>query len=232
MPSSGRSIRGRAITNGEAGTIIRVRPHSAFQMEMDVQAGQPIRVGDEVLVRRSDDSPSNFEPMNWQARKVPLEALEIERRTGLPYLGKESEVMGDARMAGVENRRATIRKQFTFEASHVLPEHQGKCSRLHGHSYLFEVEVSGPIMEEAGSARGMVVDFGDLSAHVDYSILANLDHRHLNDLPQFSEGAAFYPPSAENIAAWIHSVIAPTYSPEPVKIRVWEGRKASAEVGP
>ena len=36
-----------------------------------------------------------------------------------------------------------IRKQFAFEAAHVLPYHTGKCSRLHGHSYRLEVALEG-----------------------------------------------------------------------------------------
>lgn len=130
--------------------------------------------------------------------------------------------------------RATIRKEFTFEASHVLPNHDGKCSRLHGHSYKIEVFCSGEIHD--GEARpekeGMVYDFGDLSSFVEHSILALLDHRHLNDFLPFEEGREYHPPSAENIARWIMDQMHLSSSGPPVsRVRVWEGYKAYAEVG-
>ncbi|HEX7340222.1 MAG TPA: 6-carboxytetrahydropterin synthase, partial [Rhodanobacteraceae bacterium] len=39
-----------------------------------------------------------------------------------------------------------ISKQFTFEAAHRLPHvpEGHKCGRLHGHSFVVEVHVSGP----------------------------------------------------------------------------------------
>ena len=50
-----------------------------------------------------------------------------------------------------------IRRTFRFEAAHVLPFHQGKCSRMHGHSYRLDVAVRGPLQTD-GPARGMIED--------------------------------------------------------------------------
>ena len=87
-----------------------------------------------------------------------------------------------------------IRKQFRFEAAHVLPHHPGKCSRLHGHSYRLDVAVEGPL-QSAGPAQGMVLDFDEISAVVKPSVIERLDHSSLNDLlPN---------PTAEHIALWI-----------------------------
>lgn len=84
----------------------------------------------------------------------------------------------------------SITKEFTFEASHVLPWHEGKCSRLHGHSYRLEVSVVGPLNE-----NGVIMDFADLKKAVKELVIHHLDHRHLNDLiPN---------PTGENIAQWI-----------------------------
>lgn len=68
-------------------------------------------------------------------------------------------------------------KTFGFEAAHVLPWHPGKCARMHGHSYRLEVTVSGAVDD-----RGVVVEFGDLSAVVQRAVVDRCDHRVLNDL--------------------------------------------------
>jgi len=105
-----------------------------------------------------------------------------------------------------------IRKHFRFEAAHVLPHHLGKCARLHGHSYRVEVALEGPLAA-GGAAAGMVMDFDDLSRVVEKLIVAELDHRSLNDiLPN---------PTAELIALWIWQRLRPEIS-QLVEIVVWE----------
>src|SRR6476646_11311270 len=60
--------------------------------------------------------------------------------------------------------RAVIQKQFSFEASHSLPNHAGKCRELHGHSYRVELAFEGEIKPARGeSDDGMVTDFLDVS---------------------------------------------------------------------
>ena len=41
-----------------------------------------------------------------------------------------------------------LSKIFTFDAAHHLPNYTGKCKNLHGHSYQFEVIVSGKIKKK------------------------------------------------------------------------------------
>jgi 6-pyruvoyltetrahydropterin/6-carboxytetrahydropterin synthase len=74
-----------------------------------------------------------------------------------------------------------ITKRFTFEAAHRLPNHNGKCSRLHGHSYVLEVELMGypKLDDETDSEYGMVIDFSTLSAVVKTDIIELLDHRFI-----------------------------------------------------
>lgn len=76
----------------------------------------------------------------------------------------------------------------------MLPNHAGKCSRLHGHSYRFEVAVRGPV-QTSGPARGMIEDFDEIERIVDQSVLDELDHRHLNEHIEN--------PTVENIVLWI-----------------------------
>src|SRR5271157_2648024 len=56
-----------------------------------------------------------------------------------------------------------------FSASHFLFNHE-KCSRLHGHNYMVNVEVIGPLNDQH-----LVVDFFDLKART-MEILDGLDH--------------------------------------------------------
>ena len=87
-----------------------------------------------------------------------------------------------------------IRKHFRFEAAHVLPYHQGKCARMHGHSYRLDVAIRGPIQSE-GAARGMIEDFDTVRRIVRSEVIDALDHQTLND---FIEN-----PTAEHIVMWI-----------------------------
>jgi queuosine biosynthesis protein QueD len=82
----------------------------------------------------------------------------------------------------------SVTRRFSFEASHQLPWHHGKCANLHGHSYQLDVTVTGNLTRD-----GIVVDFADLKATVKKHVLDDYDHAHLNDfLPN---------PTAELIAA-------------------------------
>jgi 6-pyruvoyltetrahydropterin/6-carboxytetrahydropterin synthase len=67
-----------------------------------------------------------------------------------------------------------LRKIFRFEASHILPKHPGKCSRLHGHSWVLHVSVKGSIEP----VSGFVKDYAEISAAVK-PLIEKLDHKHL-----------------------------------------------------
>ena len=71
-------------------------------------------------------------------------------------------------------------KTFRFEAAHALPQvpPDHKCRRLHGHSYRVDIHVTG----QPDPQTGWVVDFGRIKQIVE-PILAELDHRCLNDIP-------------------------------------------------
>ena len=111
-----------------------------------------------------------------------------------------------------------IRKQFAFEAAHVLPHHDGKCSRLHGHSYRLDVTVRGPLQSE-GPATGMVVDFDALSRIVRSTVIDALDHRYLND--------AIENPTCENVLVWIWRRL-DAQVPELAELTLWETATACA----
>lgn len=87
-----------------------------------------------------------------------------------------------------------IYREFTFEAAHRLPNvpEGHKCARLHGHSYLAEVHVSGPVGEDTG----WVQDFGDIKAAFK-PLEEQLDHHYLNEVPGLEN------PTSEVLAKWI-----------------------------
>lgn len=111
-----------------------------------------------------------------------------------------------------------IRKQFAFEAAHVLPHHGGKCSRLHGHSYRLEVTLEGPL-QAAGPATGMVLDFDVLAKIVRASVIDVLDHRSLNEVLDN--------PTCENTLAWVWRALAPAL-PQLEELTLWETATACA----
>lgn len=109
-----------------------------------------------------------------------------------------------------------VTRSFTFEASHVLAWHKGKCSQLHGHGYKIEVTVGG-----RPDADGIVIDFDKLADIVDIEVIAKLDHAHLND--------AFENPTAENIAAWVFERLEEIL-PGLARVRLFETSNSWVEV--
>ncbi|NEO25785.1 MAG: 6-carboxytetrahydropterin synthase QueD [Kamptonema sp. SIO4C4] len=90
-----------------------------------------------------------------------------------------------------------IYKEFRFEAAHRLPHHDGKCQRLHGHSWVGRVYVKGHHLTETGAKQGMLVDFGEVKTYLKPLLEKFLDHYYLNE----STGLAN--PTSEALAKWI-----------------------------
>lgn len=95
-----------------------------------------------------------------------------------------------------------IYKEFTFEAAHQLPHHEGKCRRLHGHSFRGRVYVASDRLQSSGSETGMVMDFSRLKTYLDPLVKNYLDHYYLND------SLGLENPTSEAIAAWIFQQLA------------------------
>jgi 6-pyruvoyltetrahydropterin/6-carboxytetrahydropterin synthase len=122
-------------------------------------------------------------------------------------------------------RAARICKSFTLEAAHSLPNHAGKCARLHGHSYRVEVEAAGEVKPATGASdEGMVLDFAELG-DAWAGLHARLDHQFLNDVLPPEAG----PTTAENLAAWMLGELR-RQVPEVCAVRVYETAKSWAEV--
>ncbi|MBD2578563.1 6-carboxytetrahydropterin synthase QueD [Oscillatoria sp. FACHB-1406] len=91
----------------------------------------------------------------------------------------------------------TIYKEFRFEAAHRLPHHDGKCQRLHGHSWVGRVYVRGQQLIESGPKQGMIMDYGDLKQYIQPLLDHFLDHYYLNETTGLEN------PTSEVMAKWI-----------------------------
>jgi 6-pyruvoyltetrahydropterin/6-carboxytetrahydropterin synthase len=119
-----------------------------------------------------------------------------------------------ARKASAYDGPVIVRRDFLFEASHLLPNHPGRCRRLHGHGYRLRVACEAPI----DAATGLAIDFGDLKSVVREHVIDALDHTHLNDLLPL--------PSAENVCVWIWARLVAVRLPV-VELTLWETRDCS-----
>jgi 6-pyruvoyltetrahydropterin/6-carboxytetrahydropterin synthase len=84
-----------------------------------------------------------------------------------------------------------IYKEFTFDAAHWLPlvPEGHKCKRMHGHTYVVRLWLSGPVAED-----GMIVDYADIASAFE-PVFRLLDHQCLNDV--------IANPTTENLATYI-----------------------------
>lgn len=78
-------------------------------------------------------------------------------------------------------------KEISFDCAHILPFYDGKCARLHGHTYRLWVGVEGQVDPETG----MVVDFKDVKKILE-SVVDQFDHWDASDTLEN--------PTAENMA--------------------------------
>jgi 6-pyruvoyltetrahydropterin/6-carboxytetrahydropterin synthase len=100
----------------------------------------------------------------------------------------------------------------SFAAAHFLEHYQGKCEKMHGHTFHLEVYIHADILQKSGIS----IDFTEIKQY-----LKNLlpDHKVLNEEFDFS-------PSAENLARHFYREIKKTYPVD--KVIIWESDHAGA----
>ncbi len=117
--------------------------------------------------------------------------------------------------------RYTLKVITDFAAAHALRNYPGDCSRLHGHNWKIETEVSATALDTLGIA----IDFKTVKEQTK-AIIDQLDHQYLNEIEPFTQ----INPTAENIAAFIYRELAKQLNSETVAlsaITVWETERAS-----
>jgi 6-pyruvoyltetrahydropterin/6-carboxytetrahydropterin synthase len=82
-------------------------------------------------------------------------------------------------------------KKFSFDAAHRLPD----WPDVHGHTYRAEAWFEGPVV------NGYVIRESELTKLIE-AVRQRLDHRYLNDFID--------PPTSENIAKFVWSLLAAT----------------------
>jgi len=99
-----------------------------------------------------------------------------------------------------------------FSAAHFLEHYQGKCEKMHGHT--FEIEVH--FQTSAVGKSGISIDFGEIKEYLHQLVP---DHKVLNEVFDFS-------PSAENLARHFFEQIKAKYPV--IRVMVWESEDAGA----
>lgn len=94
-----------------------------------------------------------------------------------------------------------LTKEFRFEAAHQLPDHDGKCARLHGHSWKGQIIVEGDALITSGPKAGMLIDYGDLSKAIAPIVEKYLDHYFLN------QSTGLENPTSECLALWVYHAL-------------------------
>ncbi len=93
----------------------------------------------------------------------------------------------------------------------------------HGHTYTLEVTVRGRVDPETG----MVIDLRELRDVIRETLIAKLDHAHLNLDVDFLAGLL---PSAENVAVACWRELAARLGPGRLyRVRLWESENNSVE---
>ena len=107
--------------------------------------------------------------------------------------------------------KAHLTRRYMFSASHRLHSSgmsdeenaaiYGKCNNPHGHghNYVLEVAVSGPVAKDTG----MVCNLADLDGFVHHEILQRFDLQNLNTLPEFVDTV----PTTENLCTVIYEIL-------------------------
>jgi 6-pyruvoyltetrahydropterin/6-carboxytetrahydropterin synthase len=119
----------------------------------------------------------------------------------------------------------TLFVRDSFAAAHRLEMYHGKCEALHGHNFKVEALFQG---EKVG-AEGMLLDFAVLKGHL-RDVLADLDHKYINEIPFFKERAS----SSEYLALYIYDRLRELIGEGGVtvrEVRVWESDNAYAAYG-
>ena len=121
--------------------------------------------------------------------------------------------------------QARSTRRFAFAAGHRYwvadwspAENEKKFGRLtvpHGHNYVLDVSVRGPIDERTG----MVIDLTELKRIVGETVVDRFEHADLNADPLFRSRV----PTTENLALVIWDLLAAKLGADRLwQVRVWE----------
>jgi 6-pyruvoyltetrahydropterin/6-carboxytetrahydropterin synthase len=111
-----------------------------------------------------------------------------------------------------------LKIKTSFDSAHWLPNYDGPCAQMHGHTWHVEIDVRGPNNPETG----MLVDFTKLKPVINACLP---DHKTINDFVTN--------PTAENISEWLFFRLAKAFTQAGFRINLrsvtlWETEKNAA----
>lgn len=71
-----------------------------------------------------------------------------------------------------------LKTEASFDSAHFLTDYYGKCENLHGHRWRVVVYLQTDTLQDAGTMKDMVVDFGVFKRAV-RDVAEELDHTFL-----------------------------------------------------
>jgi 6-pyruvoyltetrahydropterin/6-carboxytetrahydropterin synthase len=132
--------------------------------------------------------------------------------------------------------KLSLTKLYRFSASHRLhspelseDENQrlyGKCNNPygHGHNYVVEVTVTGPV----DPRTGMIANLGELDPFVEREVVESFDQKYLNEeVPEFRVSV----PTTENVAREIYRRLKTFPAARLERVRIQETSNNSFEYG-
>ncbi len=115
--------------------------------------------------------------------------------------------------------------EFTFDAAHSIDGYDGKCSRLHGHTYKVRMTAKSNQLNPSKYLKSpdMVCDFNELKWAAEDSEKGGLDHVLLDEIVPVNT-------TAERIAEYIHKETSKRI-PENIEltVTVWETESSWVE---
>jgi 6-pyruvoyltetrahydropterin/6-carboxytetrahydropterin synthase len=132
--------------------------------------------------------------------------------------------------------KISLTRRYSFAASHRLHSPKlseeenrltyGKCNNPygHGHNYIVEVTMTGPV----DGSTGMVTNLGDLDPFVQKEVIEAFDHKYLNEeIPEFQALV----PTTENVCREIYHRLKNYPLAQLERVRIEETLKNSFEYG-
>lgn len=112
-----------------------------------------------------------------------------------------------------------LKTSSSFDSAHFLSGYDGKCRNIHGHRWTVEVRIKGSELQQSGTEKGMLVDFGNLKKSV-RELADSFDHaliyekgslkpetvQALND-EDFRLIEVDFRPTAENFARFFYGIL-------------------------
>jgi 6-pyruvoyltetrahydropterin/6-carboxytetrahydropterin synthase len=130
--------------------------------------------------------------------------------------------------------RIELGRRYHFSASHRLHSAHlseeenrrvfGKCNNPfgHGHNYVLEVSISGPVDADTG----MIANLADLDRFVDHTVLEAFDHKSLNEDVAGFEATV---PTTENLCIEVYRRLKSFPHARVARVRIEETRNNSFE---